>query len=166
MKPIQYITLILILLTSMSVHGQFSTIDGQVYDRTEKQGLAFANIWLEGTNKGASTDVNGKFEIDSISPGTYNIRSSYIGYGDTTLSNVKINNDTILIIYLGLSEPCKYNDHRNNKTCPVCGKENRVIPIVYGLIIGKLNKRKFYFAGCIITSCDPNWYCKRDKYKF
>lgn len=166
MKLKYYILTIFIFPSCLIAFGQFGKIQGQVNDIRENKGLAFANVWLVGTNLGAATDLNGQFVIDSILPGKYDIKTSIIGYGDTTLTGVKITSDTTVLVLLGLPRPCKYDKHRNNKTCPICGKKNKVVPIAYGLMIGKMNKRNFYYAGCEITSCDPNWFCKRDKYKF
>ena len=67
---------------------------------------------------------------------------------------------------------CKYEFSKENKTCPVCQKQDKVITIIYGLIaesneedIGKQDKT-YKSGGCITTDCDPNWYCKRDNLEF
>ena len=137
-----------------------------MYDKRENKGLGFASIYLNEIKKGAITDIKGNFIIDSIPVGKYNLTASFIGYGDTTIKDILINKDTIIKVQLVLPQPCIYDKNINDKTCPICGKKNKVIPIVYGLPIGKMNEEKYYYAGCIITFCQPHWYCKKDKYKF
>ena len=158
-------TLIFFSLTSIAF-AQTGTIKGQIYDRLEKHGLSSAVIFLTDTKMSTISDEEGNFQIDSIPFGSYNLRASYIGYGDTTLTNITISSYTAYIIRLELPSPCKYEAHAKNKICPICGKKDEVVPILYGLPIGPLDEKKYYYAGCEIMPCHPNWYCKRDKCEF
>ncbi|KFC20465.1 hypothetical protein [Chryseobacterium sp. FH1] len=63
---------------------------------------------------------------------------------------------------------CKYRENKVS-ICPICKTDKKVLSIFYGLTTTKFmkeNKNKYYFEGCEITGCDPNWYCKTDDYKF
>lgn len=59
-------------------------IIGKLYDKQNKEGLAFANVWIEGTKKVASTDIEGNFKIDitdvADSIKKYLIKVRLIGY--------------------------------------------------------------------------------------
>ncbi len=55
-------------------------ISGKVIDASTKQPLFGANVFLEGTSMGAATNMNGRYTISGIPPGSYNLRVSYIGY--------------------------------------------------------------------------------------
>jgi hypothetical protein len=156
----------LIFCALIDCFAQTGTIQGQVYDRREKTGLANAYVKLLGINIGTISDLEGNFKFDSVPPGVYNITARYIGYGDTTLKGVVVKADSVTLIQIILPPPCSYDKTSSNKTCPICGKKNKVVPIVYGLPIGPLDNKRYYYAGCVITNCDPNWYCKRDKHKF
>ncbi len=57
-----------------------SKISGTVQDATNGDPLPGANVLLQGTSIGASTDINGKYEIRSVVPGSYSVRVTYIGY--------------------------------------------------------------------------------------
>ena len=166
MKQTDLILIIFLILTSLTIFSQTGTIEGQVFDRRENKGLAFAVVRLVDTKIFTKTDFEGGFKLDSIPIGAYDLKISYIGYGDTTVKSIKISADTILKVKLELPPPCQYDKHRDNKICPICKKKNKVVPIIYGLTIGELDKKNFYYAGCEITFCDPKWYCKRDKHKF
>lgn len=153
-------------MSCTSILSQSGTIKGHVHDRKENEGLAFANVWLEGTEKGTLTDIDGNFIIDSIIEGTYILHVSYTGYADTTLSDIIVSAGSSYFIKLEFPSPCKYDNSIRNKTCPICGKRDKVVPIIYGLPIGQLDKRNFYYAGCEVTMCDPIWFCKRNNFKF
>jgi len=163
-----YILILLFLTSVLTVFGQYGKIKGQVYDKREQKLLTYANIWLVDTKKGTTSDIYGNFNIDSIPVGTYSLKVAFYGYEEKTLTEIKINRDTILTIKLELAPLCEYDEHSKNKTCPICGKRDKVVPIEYGLPIGEIDKKNkhVYYGGCKITNCDPNWYCKRDKYKF
>ncbi len=53
-------------------------LKGTIYD--ENGPLPFANIFIEGTSLGSSSNENGLFEIVNIPVGTYKIISSFTGY--------------------------------------------------------------------------------------
>ena len=73
-----HITCFFLLLTGLTGHAQ--KITGKVVSQTDKQALAFANVFLNNTQKGATTDENGNFEIKDLPPGNYELIASYIGY--------------------------------------------------------------------------------------
>ena len=165
-KHQHFILTLIFLITHLTIFGQTGVIQGHVYDRLEKRGLAYANVLLVNTNIGTATDFDGNFKIDSIPIGTYDLKINYIIYGDTILRGLTITSDTIITVNLKFPPPCKYDKVRKNNHCPICGKKDKVIPVVYGYPIGKLDKKHYYYAGCEITYCDPDWYCKRDKHLF
>lgn len=76
--------LVLVLLSfHIIVFGQSvsnGTIKGRLIDSESRYPLIGANIILKNTPSGASTNENGEFEIQNVSPGTYALVFSYIGY--------------------------------------------------------------------------------------
>jgi hypothetical protein len=63
---------------------------GKVIDKITKQPLPGANILVVGTNNGASTNVDGKFIINNLPPGEYQLRASIIGYRSVTKVDVMV----------------------------------------------------------------------------
>ena len=61
------------------------SVSGTVTD-TDGNSLTGANVALEGTALGASTDDNGAYAISDVIPGTYSVVASYIGYESETKS--------------------------------------------------------------------------------
>lgn len=57
-----------------------ATIRGFVYEETSGEPAILANIYLQGTTFGASSDENGYFLISKIPPGNYKLIVTYLGY--------------------------------------------------------------------------------------
>jgi TonB-dependent receptor len=57
-----------------------SKIEGVVKDAQTGDPLPGANILLVGTGLGSSADINGRYVIRNVPPGSYTIRATYLGY--------------------------------------------------------------------------------------
>ena len=68
-------------------------IQGTVSDSETGAPLYRANVIVDGTGFGASTDERGYFRIESVLAGTYSVSASYIGYTGQRISNVRISKD-------------------------------------------------------------------------
>ncbi len=55
-------------------------IRGNVYDKNGGQPVPFANVILRGSTLGATTDLNGFFQISNVKAGNYSLFVSFIGY--------------------------------------------------------------------------------------
>lgn len=67
-----------------------ATITGKVVDKETGEPLIGANLILEGTIIGSSTGIDGKFMIQNIPEGKYNLRVSYVGYEDTLFVGILV----------------------------------------------------------------------------
>lgn len=70
---------LMILLMPCTLFAQ-GILRGVVTDSVSKEPLIGANVFLRGTSLGAVTDREGKYRVAGISPGSYSVRVSYIGY--------------------------------------------------------------------------------------
>lgn len=81
-------------------------LEGQVADSTNNEAIFGANIYIAEISRGAATDINGNYRIESIPEGEYDVRFSYLGYktqvfriaisdGETTILNVSLLPDFI-----------------------------------------------------------------------
>jgi len=86
---IRYIILLSFLL-SPQIFSQSGKIAGKITDAATGEELPFVNVMVVGTNFGAATDLEGNYFIINISPGTYSVRASAIGYNAITVQNVKV----------------------------------------------------------------------------
>jgi len=105
-KNLYKIFLIILFLFSINIfpQGQSGKISGIVIDASTKEPLIGANVLIEGTNLGAATNVDGQFVILNISPGTYNITASMIGYSKSTEKGVEVNIDRTTQLSFGLND--------------------------------------------------------------
>ena len=65
-------------------------LSGKVIDAGTKEALIGANIVVLETSTGAATDLDGNYFILNITPGTYSVKVSYVGYAPKTLENVRV----------------------------------------------------------------------------
>jgi outer membrane receptor for ferrienterochelin and colicins len=86
---------IFIIYYAAKAQSSFS-VTGTVLSNGEP--LPFANIYIEGTKKGATTNGNGTFEIKGLYPGNYTIVSSFTGY-KTQKKILQITNKDLNIIF-------------------------------------------------------------------
>ena len=78
------LTLIALLLCSLTISAQNRTITGTILDETGFEVIG-ANVFVEGTTVGTTTDVEGKFQL-KVSEDTKTLIVSYVGYADQKVS--------------------------------------------------------------------------------
>jgi outer membrane receptor protein involved in Fe transport len=66
------------LLISMQAIAQNGSVKGKIF--SDGKPLSFVTVSLTGSNKGVTTNDNGRYEIIAISPGSYLLTVSSIGY--------------------------------------------------------------------------------------
>lgn len=85
-----FILLNIFVLSCLSVSAQTGTLSGKVVDKVTGEPLIGANVIIKELNIGAATDVDGSYKISYISPGSYLIKVSYIGYKTFQIDNARI----------------------------------------------------------------------------
>lgn len=91
---LKIIILLIAVLTSIDFSQDTGRIEGYVTDSLENTPIAYANVIVEGTSKGASTDVNGFYFINNVKPGIYSLKCSCIGYYQSRKENIRVNRDS------------------------------------------------------------------------
>ncbi len=91
----------LMLMTSASLAAPEGKIMGQVSDSKSGEPLLAANVFLEGTNLGAATDLDGFYVIVNVPAGDYQVVVKYIGYQEKTLS-VTVEEDQVARVNIEL----------------------------------------------------------------
>ncbi len=82
-----------VAFVNQSFSGTTGKINGVVTDRETGDPLPGANVIIEGTMLGAATDLKGFYIINNIPPGKYNLKASMIGFGQQTVTDVKVSID-------------------------------------------------------------------------
>jgi hypothetical protein len=106
MRSLQRILLVALALHMLgpNVSAQTGKIAGTVKDKRTREALIGTNIIIDGTTIGASTDLDGRYVILNVPPGTYAIVASMIGYSSVRTTNVVVNIDLTTTIDVELSE--------------------------------------------------------------
>lgn len=85
------ITTLLFLFASVTLaQTGVGKLSGKITDADTNEPLIGANLLIVGTSVGAATDINGEYFILNITPGTYTVRVSYVGYAPKTIENVRL----------------------------------------------------------------------------
>lgn len=70
--------------------GQPGAITGVVVDAREGEPLPGANVSLQGTANGTSTDLKGRYRLDGLEPRTYDVQISFVGFQQKTITDVEV----------------------------------------------------------------------------
>lgn len=113
---------------AISAFAQMYTIKGRVMDADTKEGLPFSDVYFVGTTIGASTDVDGYYEIQTLSLSD-TLAASALGYN---IVKKKVKRDSIQTIDFQLS-----SNSLELQEIVVLAGENPANAIVRGIIKNK-----------------------------
>ncbi len=105
-----YLLLLLIFLTAILFKTQAQspsqTIRGTVIDKQSQSTIPGANVIIIGTNpiKGTVTDMDGRFKIEEVGPGRYDLKISYLGYKEIVMPNVVVTSGKEVVLDIGMEE--------------------------------------------------------------
>ena len=157
----------LLLIIAITAYGQ-SGLKGHV---TYDDNNPFVGLDIEVLNQDSTvalthTDMNGDYLINNLKPGLYTLRIRFIGFRERIIKNVSIASNEIRQFDFTHPGPCI----ESVKICPSGNHTDNLIPIAYGLpgkrLMKKYKKGKVRLGGCIVTDCDPMWYCKEHAIEF
>lgn len=80
MKLYRFIPIFILALWQMLSAQETLVINGYIIDAQSSETLISANVYLEETFQGATTNSSGYYSIPDVLPGTYTLVASYIGY--------------------------------------------------------------------------------------
>jgi outer membrane receptor protein involved in Fe transport len=89
MKKI-FTLIIVVFINSLILPQNSGNLSGVVTDAKTGDALPGVNIIIKGTYFGTATDINGKFKLNNISVGTYNVDISLIGYKTVQYAGLEI----------------------------------------------------------------------------
>jgi len=84
-----------ILLLSSFIAGsgasaQTGVIRGKITDKTTNEPIAFATVVIPETNKGVTSDEEGRFELTGLIPGLYQLTASFLGFRDASVYEIQV----------------------------------------------------------------------------
>jgi len=97
--------IVALLMIPVFVFGQTSgKLTGTITDSKSGDPLPGVNILLKGTYYGASTDFNGEYSVNGITPGNYTVQVSLIGFKTVEYTGIQIEANKILRIDVKMEE--------------------------------------------------------------
>jgi outer membrane receptor protein involved in Fe transport len=117
------LALAFLLLAGVAFGANTGSIQGRVTDRTTGEALIGANVMVEGTELGAATDANGRYQIINIPPGRYTVAATYMGYVDTKVTGVLVVQDLAVTVDVKLGHTVL----EINKTVDVIAKKRDMV---------------------------------------
>lgn len=91
------------LIWTVSSLAQTGSITGIISDADTKETLIGVNVKIQGTEKGAATDANGKYYINTLTPGVYALEISYIGYQTKSVTDIVVGANRVVVRDVQLS---------------------------------------------------------------
>ena len=92
---------------STAAFAQPGSLKGKITDKNTGEPIPFANVVAEKNGNlvsGVTTDFDGFYTIKPLDPGNYNLKVSFVGYGQTTLEGIVVSSNKISFRDIQLSE--------------------------------------------------------------
>lgn len=101
----QLILILVLVLTNTPARADTTgKISGRVTDAATGEPLPGVNVVIVGTTQGATTDVDGFYQILQVKPGTYAVRASFVGFAPMTVQDVRVRIDQTTEVNFSISE--------------------------------------------------------------
>lgn len=127
MKKHIIITLIICLASVYNLLAQSGSIEGILTDSQNGETLIGANVIIKGTTNGSVTDMDGKYLINNLKPGTYSLVVSYVGYTNQTFDAVAVSEGKKTTLDIKLQSNVKQLKEANVSTTRITHTENAVL---------------------------------------
>jgi outer membrane receptor for ferrienterochelin and colicin len=103
MKKLLYIILFFgFSIIQLSAFSQKAQLKGKVIDASNNEPVPFANVLVEGTQIGSTTDFDGNFIITGLTPGYVKLRVSFVGYKTSYSADILLSNNNTPFIEVRL----------------------------------------------------------------
>ncbi len=90
------------ILLTLNIFAQSGQIKGRISDASNNEPVPFANIIVDGTTLGSTSDFDGNFTITGLQPGYIKLKVSYVGYLTKISGDVLVSNNNIPFIEIAL----------------------------------------------------------------
>ncbi|MEZ4887226.1 MAG: TonB-dependent receptor [Chitinophagales bacterium] len=120
---LQWLLIVVLLGTPSMIFAQTGIIQGKVFDPINNEAIPFANVVIQGTTTGTTTDIDGRYEITNLKPDLYNIEASFVGYKSKVVYEIQVFNSKPAEIDIPLEPATEELDEVVVKADPFVQKE-------------------------------------------
>ncbi|MBU1009093.1 MAG: carboxypeptidase-like regulatory domain-containing protein [Bacteroidetes bacterium] len=92
------LTGVMVLISCTLAFAQQGRLQGKIFEKESREPVPFANIVLENGGTivgGATSDMDGKYVINPIPPGKYDLRATFVGYNPVLIKGIQISGNQI-----------------------------------------------------------------------
>ena len=100
-----FICAVFFVSSAMAQSGS-GTLKGKITDKKTGEVLPFVNVVVQQGDRqisGSASDINGVYTIKPLTPGSYNVVVSFVGYQKAQVNGVTINSDQITFLDFALN---------------------------------------------------------------
>ena len=91
MNYLKIITLVIIaVFSALTASAQTGSIKGRVLNKINNEPIPFANVIIDSTSIGVTSDLDGNYRIDNLKPGLYNVSVSFIGFRSESVYELQV----------------------------------------------------------------------------
>lgn len=95
---------VLLITLSINVFAQTGKITGKVTDKTTGETLIGLTVGIDGTTKGVVTDIEGRYSLQGLAPGKYNLSFRYLGYQTKNVTGVEVKSGVVSTLNVIMEE--------------------------------------------------------------
>ena len=116
-------TLIFFMLSTLAIFSQNAIIKGKVFNPINNEPVPFANVIIQGTTTGTSTDLDGNYEISGLEPKLYNLEATSLGFRKAVVYEIQTFNNRPVKIDIELTEDAQLLEGVDITASPFSKKE-------------------------------------------
>ena len=161
---------LLFIFNTLTIFGQTGQKLGIIQKRDSLLNFKYLTVLLikdSSEVKGTIPAKSGEFSIKEVPKGIYSLVMRQIGFRDAFTDNIVVSDGKTTELNLNYPPPCEFVYGKNAEVKCIGGHTDNIIPIVYGLptkrTMNRAKKGLVRLAGCIVSECDPQYYCKMHK---
>lgn len=98
------LVLLLIILLSWGTFAQKGIIKGRVYNAKTNEPIEFANILIQGTTIGSTSDLGGNYIFTGVDPGFLRLVVSFVGFETTVSPEVQVQGNQTVFVDISVPE--------------------------------------------------------------
>ncbi|MCE1154931.1 MAG: TonB-dependent receptor [Bacteroidales bacterium] len=93
-----------LLVSAFALMAQKGTIKGRIYNAKTNEPLEFANILIQGTLIGSTSDLDGNYIFTGIDPGFKQLVVSLVGYETTLSPEIQVQGNQTVFLDISVNE--------------------------------------------------------------
>lgn len=97
----------MLIVLANTVYAQTGKLTGKIVDKTSGETLIGLTVGIDGSTKGASTDIEGRYVIANLTPGKYSVTFRYLGYQTQTITDIEIKDGVATALNVVMQESAK-----------------------------------------------------------